>query len=138
VSLNNLHWRDHGSNTTSLVALFLTHLEMMHMADGYARRVASTRLRNEGQVGPDDETWYEEYDIPFKLKRAGSHLFGNQNYPAKRIRVKLEGTDPFGRQGEACLGMNGNVNTQSYLPMQRYEPAQYESISPQSNRGQPT
>ncbi|KAL5351148.1 hypothetical protein ACLOAV_002999 [Pseudogymnoascus australis] len=51
---------------------------MAYIADGYANRVLSTRLSSEHPEGPEEESWYREFNVPFGGKRTGGQAFDNQ------------------------------------------------------------
>ncbi|OBT64695.1 hypothetical protein VE03_05867 [Pseudogymnoascus sp. 23342-1-I1] len=112
---------------------------MAYMRDGYANRVLSTRLSSEHPEGPEEESWYREFNVPFGAKRSGSQAFNNQGYPEKRPRNTLEAPNPYGRQENShAVGINGNISARPsvHLPPPanlRREQAQYGATTPQLN-----
>ncbi|KFZ25466.1 hypothetical protein V502_00070 [Pseudogymnoascus sp. VKM F-4520 (FW-2644)] len=118
---------------------------MAQIVNGYAGRVLSTRLSNEYQEMPEEESWHAEYNLPFKPpKRSASHSYDNQGYPVKRPRNNLEASHPYGRQEQIRAGMNGNINGHPslHLPapadLRTHEQAQYGPAAPRPNMVQST
>jgi hypothetical protein len=119
---------------------------MAHLANGYAHRVLSTRFSNEYQEGPEEESWYGEYNVPFKPKsnpkRSGGDIFDNQGYPVKRPRQNLEASHPYVKHEGIHPEINGNVNGHysMHLPAPRmpskHEQTRYESPTAHLNMPQ--
>ncbi|KFY43235.1 hypothetical protein V495_04077 [Pseudogymnoascus sp. VKM F-4514 (FW-929)] len=120
---------------------------MAHLANGYARRVLSARFSNEYQEGPEEESWYGEYNVPFKpksnQKRSGGDVFDNQGYPLKRPRQNLEAPYPYVKHEGIHPGINGNVNSHYSMHLSapgmpsKHEQARYESPTAHLNMPQP-
>ncbi|KFY53593.1 hypothetical protein V496_07459 [Pseudogymnoascus sp. VKM F-4515 (FW-2607)] len=110
---------------------------MAYIADGYANRVLSTRLSSEHPEGPEEESWYREFNVPFGGKRTGGQAFDNQGYPAKRPRNTHEAPYPYGRQENIHTGgINGNTTAHPPLSLPAlsnipHERAQYGQSTPQ-------
>ncbi|OBT84058.1 hypothetical protein VE02_07040 [Pseudogymnoascus sp. 03VT05] len=114
---------------------------MAYVSGGYAQRVLSTRPSNEYQEGPEEESWVDEFSLPFSTKRPGGQIFGNQFYPVKRPRHTHEASHPYGRQEDIHPRINGNTvgHPSRHLPAPAnllHEQAQYGPNIPQSNRVQ--